>query len=201
MAAKSAKSEKKKEILLNSFDLIKDNFDNNYVQICGAVTKMLSIDEETATEMWLYLLDKHSKELKGNHSAYLTDWVFNDNINDSGKFDELVLSNNKIKNAMFSHFSGENESPVHFFRAIEIIERRILAGDYATANELLDLLKKNKYHKIPWYYFMEDLIVDLKRDSDGELPDEAIDLLNEWCSKEKSKEKKAKLQIYMVDLM
>lgn len=195
-----AKSDKKKEILLKSFDVIKDNFDQNKESIRDAVSKMLAIDEEIAKEMWFYLLDKYDKELKGEYGTYLSEnIIYYAKDHNNGKYDEMILGNPKIKNAMFSHGTDDDDDAYPFYESVKIIYRRVIDNDYSTADELLNMLKNNKYHKIPWHEFMSLLIDEF--DSDEELSDEAYDLLNGWCNKVRSKEEKAKLSIKLLDLM
>ena len=72
--------EKKKEILLHSFDIIKDNFEKNKLEFCEAIAKMVEIDKETAIDMWLYLLKKHEREIGSYNSHFITTMIAYDII-------------------------------------------------------------------------------------------------------------------------
>ena len=51
--------EKRKEVLLRNFEIIKDNFEKNGLEFAPTIGKMIEIDKETAIDMWLFLLKKH----------------------------------------------------------------------------------------------------------------------------------------------
>lgn len=189
----AVKSNKKKEMLLNSFEVIKDDFKNKEAME-KAVCAMLSFDKETAKEMWLFLLEKYEKEIKskGDDANYLTEYIAC-TIYDKykGCVDEIILNTPKIKNAVFSH-GGDD-----FCWPLWIIYDKMKNDDYSTANELLDMMYHNKNRSISWYEIMNELIGHYWS---SKVPDETYDLLSEWCDKVKSKEDKAKITIKLLEL-
>ena len=95
----NAKTEKKKEILIRSFETLKDGCRNSKdtrdkVEEC--VGNMFKMDVDMATEMWIYLLEQYSDMLSSNEGWGLIGWIYwiaGDNIG------EAAINNIVLKNA------------------------------------------------------------------------------------------------------
>ena len=61
------KGEGKKDKLLRSFDVLKNDFHKNEISIAETVARMFEIDVDTAVDMWTYLLSRYEKEAQSNH--------------------------------------------------------------------------------------------------------------------------------------
>lgn len=184
--------EKKKEILLKNFEIIKNNYAKNEIAISDVVVKMFGIDIDTAVEMWIYLIKKYEHEVKGYDSLSITGGISHYGGETIGKatMDEIILNTPELKNAFFSLMCRHTS-----IYDSDIIRRRISANDLITANELLELLFNNPYREDSWYRIMDDSMPW----SDCEITTEAYELLEMWCEKVEDEEERAKLAIKMLN--
>lgn len=189
-------NEKKKEILLKNFDIIKDNYEKNNVGLASAIVKMLKIDSDTAADMWSYLVTKHASKVNSRDAWFLTGNIMYEGGKAIGKDDmaELVLNTPVLKNAIFAQ-AGDD---IHLF-VCDIIQKKINAGELQAADELLSLVYNNKYKNDSWYVILDNIIPD--NPNDLEVTDEAYELLDMWCDKVTDQEDRAKLSIKMMEYM
>ena len=186
-------NEKKKEILLKNFEIIKDNYVDNRSTLSDAVVKMFKIDIDTAVDMWSYLLTKHSSHIKGRDSWCLTGSVVYEGgkVLGKAKMGEIILCNPVLKKAIFSQTCHDIYIVVD-----DIIRIKIETNDLQEADELLSMVYKNKYRDSSWYKIMDEIVRE-----DMEITEEAYDLLDMWCDKVESKEERAKLSIKMLEFI
>lgn len=55
--------EKKHQILLDTFDLLKSNYEDNAVELRDVIGKMSKIDLDTSVQMWKYLIKSYPSVL------------------------------------------------------------------------------------------------------------------------------------------
>lgn len=183
--------EKKKEILLKNFEIINKNFGENGRAMREIIIKMVSIDMDTALDMWKYLIKEYENEIKNGDSWCLTGGIYYDSakIIGSGKMDSIILSTPELKRAIFSIAQSVDLS------ATIIIRNKLETNDVSFANELLQLLYNNPYKEKSWYYIMDDIMPTENND----LSNETYELLEMWCDKVENEEERAKLSIKMLD--
>ncbi|TYQ14665.1 UNVERIFIED_CONTAM: hypothetical protein Cloal_1026 [Acetivibrio alkalicellulosi] len=188
--------EKKKDILLESFNVLKDNYSNNKIKIREIIGKMFSIDIDTSVEMWTYLLTKNKHFIKDADEAYgLTEgiiYVAEESIG-TAKIGEIIVENEFLKKNIFS------ESVCVGLNTIGIIKHFLCINNLEIANELIDLVYKNKNNrKYSFGEYLEELIDSLKYEEN--LTDDAINILITWGEKVTDSEEKAKINVSLIDL-
>lgn len=185
--------EKKKEILLKNFEIIKNNYEKNSNAIADVVGKMFLIDIDMAVEMWIHLIKKYENEVKSYNSYSITcGIVYNgDNAIGESKMDEIILGYPELKRAFFSLMY--EDTALYDGR---IIRNKIFANELIVANELLELLYNNPYREDSWYNIMDNSMPWADR---CEITTEAYELLEMWCDKVEDEEERAKLSIKMLE--
>lgn len=183
--------DKKKEILLKNFEIIKEDYENNQVSIAKVVSEMFAIDTLMAIDMWVYLLNTHGEYVKGEDSYFLTGGIAYDGSNKIGdvKMDKIIIENPIIRSAMFAHTCDGIHDTVG-----EIIGRRISANDLQTADELLQMVYENPYKNSDWYSVMDRVL-----DGVDVLTENGYELLEMWCEKADTKTERAKLSVRMLE--
>ena len=181
--------------MLESFEVIKDNYEDNEISISELIGKMFKIDAEIATDMWGYILKKHESFLKYD-SFFLTESVLYNaekRIGIAG-LNDIIKNNYNITKACF----GKSEDVS--FSAFGLIYRLIIDYDLDKANELLSLIENNK-NKSSSIYEALDYIITLFLEEEKEMTGDSFSLLNSWIDKIKSKEQLAKINIKMLEFM
>ena len=183
--------DKKKEILLKNFEIIKEDYENNQVSIAKVVSEMFGIDETMAIDMWEYLLNTHGEYVKSDDSYFLTGSIAYNGSEKIGdiKMDKIVIENPIIKTAMFARTCDGIHDAVG-----EIIGRRISANDLQTADELLQMVYENPYKNSDWYSIMDRVL-----DGVDVLTENGYELLEMWCEKADTKTERAKLSVRMME--
>ncbi|MDY4654843.1 MAG: hypothetical protein SO386_01210 [Eubacteriales bacterium] len=188
-------SEKKRETLMKNFEIIKDNYEDNGNSLSSVVSKMFKIDLDMGIDMWTYLLTKHEAKVKDDDSYCITGSIIYHLKETVGKerMCEIVLGNPVLKKCIFSYTGDSIEYAVG-----DIIQRKIETDELQVADELLNMVYKNKYRNSSWYEVMDDI---LDGADEMEISEEAYDLLESWCDRVKSKEERAKLSIKMLEFI
>ncbi|MBQ8249700.1 MAG: hypothetical protein IJY93_07470 [Clostridia bacterium] len=183
------KGEGKKDKLLRSFDVLKNDFTKNSKSIADIVSKMFEIDKELAIDMWTYLITEYNVELGKSDAFDLTGKIFYGGSSAIGKseMDEIVIQNNTIKNAMFLYNRSVQYS------GVDIIQRKIIDNELQIADELLELSYNNEARRAfsSWYEIMDYMMPNCK------ITSEAYELLEMWCEKVDDTEERAKLLVQL----
>ena len=189
-------NEKKREMLLNTFELLKDDFDNNSSSLSSIIVKMLKIDVDTAVDMWSYLLKRYSSKVRDEDEAYdLCGSIMYDGENAIGmeKMGDIILGNSTLKKALF----GQSADDIALYFG-ELIINKIDMNDLQTVDEILNLVYNNKYKQNSWYDIMESVIPE---DDEIQVTEEALELLEMWCDKVTNAQERAKLNLKLMEFM
>ena len=198
-------NDKKKEIYLENFEIIKDNYDENASSLRDVVVMMFPLDKDVAVEMWKYLLKKYKNQLKTD-SEDLVSCIIGGGYKLIGRdaMNQIICDDSLIKQSVFSDscyvrtepclcFSlGATGGYASYVEAGDIIKYKIETNDLAVANELLDLVYHNPNKKNSWYEVLDRLMP-----AKG-ITEEAYDLLEMWCEKVETESERAKLRIKMM---
>ena len=183
-------NEQKIDILLKSFNELKDQFWGNGDNIAEIIRKTFKYDKDTAIDMWAYLLTAYNEHLNEDCS-----WCFTGTIALRGAIeigdeamDTVILNNPIIKNAVFSLASNCAEDC-----AAPIIRRKIENNDLQSADELLQLVYDNKNRKTSWYGVMKHSMPY------RQISDDAYELLEIWCEKVDDQQERAMLSLKMME--
>lgn len=133
----------KKEILLCSFEELKDDVIDNCDTLAATVSMMLAIDEVVAVSMWIYLLDRIKNFVTDDLGSALCDYVILDVASVIGipKLNTIIVHNEIIKNSIFKLSKHVLDS------ANRIITECIIICDLIKANEFLELYTQNKNYE------------------------------------------------------
>lgn len=188
--------EKKREMLLDTFEILKDDFDNNSSSLSTIIVKMLKIDVDTAVDMWSYLLKRYSSKVRDEDEAYYlcgSIMCHGENAIGMEKMGDIVLGNDTLKKALFGQAADEID-----LYLCELIINKIDMNDLQTVDEILNLVYNNKYKQNSWYNIMECVIPD---DDETQVTEEALELLEMWCDKITDVEERAKLNLKLMEYM
>lgn len=191
-------SERKKDLLLQSFDVLKNNLDENKDKICDLIAKVAKIDTSIAIEMWNYILDNGKQLVKDSDKAYhlcggliyaLEKQIGGNNVI------EILKENPKITEVVFGE-SGDICSSTE-----SAISSIIRTGDFELADTTLSLVYKNKRKEKSFGEILEYIceISFYDSDNDEELNQSKAELLLNWAEKIKDKERKARIDVTLSD--
>ena len=184
--------EKKKEILLKNFDILKNNYEKNSSHYSDIISQMASIDVNTAIEMWGYLIKRYEDEVKSYNSYSLTGAVAAscEEILGERVAENIILETPEIKKAFFSLMYDS----VSLWCG-QIIKNKINNNELIEANELLDLVYNNPYKADSWYEIIDNC---MPWSSSWNPNENALELLEMWCDKVEDEEERAKLSIKLL---
>jgi tellurite resistance protein len=194
-----------KDILLQSFEVLKSDFEANDTEIAEAIGQMADIDIDIAFDMWEYILDSNPNLITDNE-GYINDnkaycitskilFEINRNIGYINSAN-AIKTRTKIKEAIFKKSANIDGNQC------SIISQYISEGDLETANEILSLVTENKYNKGKG--FSETLggifqtIID---ELDSDVDENSIEFLHYWIQQIKNPTEKAKATIRLMKLM
>ena len=183
-------NEQKIDTLLNSFDELKDQFWGNGDNIAEIIRKMFRYDQDTAIDMWTYLLTTYSEHLNEDCSWCFTGTIALRAAIEIGDeaMDTIILNSPVIKNAVFSLASNCAEDC-----AAPIIRRKIESNDLQVADELIQLVYENPNRKTSWYGVMKHLRPY------RQISDDAYEFLEVWCDKVDDKQERTMLSLKMME--
>lgn len=139
----SISEDKKKSVLLDSFETLKDDAEEHADALKDLLCEMSSIDCGLAIEMWEHLLEENKRAIvsqKERNWAWstLTTWLHYDFRGSTEEINERVFSRGILTEMLYRR-SGQWCSNL----AQPIVDS-IDNGDLDTANYLISLLHKNK---------------------------------------------------------
>lgn len=183
-------SEIKQQILYESFDMFKDDWDNNVDTLKSTIAKMATIDLSAAIQMWVYLLNKHSRKIKTD--SEITSGILNQLPEES--YEEIVDTNFIIEKIFkYSCEPWESTALISYF---------ISKTEYYTANKILELVSTNKTVSEYNYtdYKSSNLSTCLYKALDRlyNLTDSDIEFFSTWIERIEDKSEKMKLKVLML---
>lgn len=192
--------EKQKEILLESFSILKGNFNKNTSKLGDIVSKMFSIDIETAIEMWTFLLNNNIDYVRDPYnSAVLTNGIYLGSASVLGvkRVGEIVFANDALKQMLFRHAAEKG------YTSMDIIIHFICEDELDKADELLGLVycKKGKT-EVSFGDYLEFLVDQLGASyNNHNISEQGVNLILSWAEKVKDPEEKAKINVSILQLM
>lgn len=185
-------SDKKKEMLLNSFDILKNNFRENSFELSKIIQQVASFNLETAVEMWKYLIKNNSEVLKGSDGDDLGPDIMYAISKSAGDEEvwRLVADDEFLKTAIYQECSCLMWQPLEgicFFIKNDELEK---------ANELMQLVFTNKNNRNSIYQVIDTVIPKSPK-----ISDDAFGMIMEWIENVKNKQDKVKLNLRMLAFM
>lgn len=183
------------EVLLESFEVLINDIDKNKHRIKETIIKMAKFDIKVAISIWEEMLTKNNKVIALGDSSSTLHWAVAYGIEEVlGKESiyNIIKDNVNIKKALY----GVAESIY-----TTGIEYAILHKDLNDANEMLELLYKNKNSENPFDEDLEDIVdyIVSEFDDDEAMSNDIAEFLIEWANKVKNKDIKAKMKVSLID--
>lgn len=172
----------KKDIILDSYNVLKDDYPSNCDQLCDLITEMFKIDVDLGVEMWVYLLENYDSldgsiwKQTGVLARRIPINLFD--ICGSAIASKIIYENKRLRKMLF-RVSGE----VH----MDAMEHFIKTNELSKANDLIEDLYNN-----PNADFGERVYTLINYVSDY-MSEPVIDFFVLWSQKAKNKEQKAKM--------
>lgn len=192
--------EKKKEILLQSFDVLKEDLLNNSSKLKNLsklkdiIVKMVAVDIDTAVEMWIFLLEENGQFLEEEDEGY---WLTGGIAYNAGekigtsRISEIVINNDLLKQAIFNQYINPgSENIVHNF---------IYSNNPAVVNDLLQLVYTNKHRHKSFGKYFEGVLDEIEEDKS--ISEEVSRVLLFWADKVMDKQEKARINVALLDIL
>ncbi len=188
--------DKKKDMLLQSFNVLKNNMEANSEKIKELIAKVAKFDKQTAIEMWEYVLDKGKHLVRDPRNAYSfcggLVYEMEKNIGENAVID--IIENNDIIRKKIYGQSGDICCST-YFSGKKFIEK----NNIELANEIINYIYENKYKQQKFGEILEELCsFDANEDK---LTPEAVEMLVSWLDKVNDDEGKARITVSLADHM
>lgn len=184
-------TEKKKQLLLDSFDLLKGNYHENSRALQDIVEKMIKIDLDVAISMWKCLIKENPDALhSGYEFAFSIMYPLEEAIGIK-RLAYLVIDDEFLKTSIYGECGNLQYEP------FEIITYFIEVGKLDIADELLKLAKSNPHDSHSLYDILDHVIPE----KGAKISEDAFDFITSWIEAVPSKEERAKLNLRMLDFM
>lgn len=207
MARKS--NSEKESILLDSFDVLKENIGKHNSKITDIISKVSATNLELSVEMWKYILANAQSLIKEDGYSYTGSVIHNiEKKVGIEKVIDILKENEDIVEACF-YISND----VHYYTVSEAIQ----FGEIELADHILGLIKSNKYKDDSFSSILEDVcesFVDTfedihtfdeewddrdEHDEKVEIASQGSSILLKWAKTIKDKEQKARLNVTLID--
>lgn len=139
-------NETKQNLIYESFDALKDVWDEKYEAIRKLIAKMFVMNPHAACEMWLYLLKKYRKRLtdldqysEADALVYhMINAMVDGDVDKERKLAEVVFTNKELYSIIYGKCCSLGYSPSH------LISHILISDDSSKLLEILSLLRKNR---------------------------------------------------------
>lgn len=215
--------EKKEQILLDSFNVLKDNVKTNHEQLAQIMVQLQESQPETVIELWKYLLDKNwthvvrDKEEYYSISSYLTSDLMKELTNNSGflTFEKYFSSEPKILQAVYQY------SPSLPPWSTSVIALQIKRKNFEKANIMLEYMYANKKNNFLrndefcnycfsniYKEWIESYITTSRThygarswETNLKVSEDIFEFLEYWVDQIKDFQEKARTKVYLMELI
>lgn len=184
-------AEKKKQLLLDSFDLLKDNYLENRVALHDIIEKMAKIDIKVSIDMWKCLIKENPEILHTTED--FASWIMFpiEEIIGAAKLAKIISEDDFLKTSIYGNCGDIKYDPLWILRLL------ISQNKLDVANELMNLILSNKNKRNSLY----DVIDGAIPSSNDQITDEALELLTSWIEMIPEKTERTKLNLRILDFM
>lgn len=130
----------KKNLLIETFSILKDSWESKDDAIKKIILKMASIDLSTSISMWLYILQNnpHSVQWSGNAYSAIELMIYQlSDVAGEEKLSQVIFGNEELSSIIY----GENAYVSD--RATDLLLYLIKNNDRKRLTKMLDLVKSN----------------------------------------------------------
>lgn len=194
-----------KDVLLESFDILKNNFDENYQEIGEIVGKMSAFDISVAMNMWEYILKRYPDFII-NNAGYINDdksWAITSNfLDEMKKYLPLVDISKELKSrAMIKEASFLKTAHISNSQC-EIIAEFIAEEDYEQANELLNFVNLNQSNKgLGMSMTIGGIYQEIIDNLYNLINEKSVEFIYNWIQKIQDPKEKAKASVRFLNLI
>lgn len=214
---------RKEQILLDSFNVLKDDIKTNHEQLEKIMTQLQESQPETVIELWRFLLEENwnhvvkDKDQYDSISTYLTADLMQALTDESGfiTFEKYFVSEPKILQAVYQY------SPQLPPWSTSVIATQIRSKNFETANMMLEYMyanKKNNFIKndeLCNYCFsniykdwIEEYITTSRThygaggwQANLKVSEEIFEFLSYWVDQIKDPQEKARTNVFLMELI
>jgi hypothetical protein len=194
-----------KDILMEGFQSLKSDYEENYSEISEIIGKMAAIDIEIAMDMWEHILTSNPRFIT-NNAGYLNDNKAYDitsnvlyNICKSiGDIEaaEIISTRPKVKQIIFGKSANVDSNQC------TIIAQYILQGNFEIADEVLKLVKSNKYNKGKGFSMtIGSIFQDIFDRLHSDISENMLEFLYQWIQQLEDPKEKAKANVRFLNLL
>lgn len=178
-------------MLVDTFDLLKGNYNNNSCSLMYIVGKMAKMDCSTAIEMWKYLIKNNLDDLYSNDDfGFKFMYDIEEAIGEEKTY-RLIVEDDYLREHIYGQCGDLQLCPLY---AIKFL---ISTNDLSDAENLMQLVLSNKHRNNSIFEILYSIIPN----SNIEITEEAFELLEEWIKQVENSEEKAKLNLRMLDFV
>ncbi|AQQ55312.1 hypothetical protein [Planococcus lenghuensis] len=199
----------KEMILVESFEVLKENIENNRSKLAEIVVKIAAKNLDLAVEMWSYLINHPESNLKSRGFRFTNGLMFDlEKKVGVEKVHTILKDNQHILEACY----GISDS-IYYYGIFDMIK----FGEIEMADKSLELLNLNRYKENSFASYLEDIceafveefkdINDFDEDWDDRdehdqkvaLASDGSSVLLKWVKTITNKEQKARLNVTLID--
>ena len=185
--------EKRREKLISSFELLKQDYHENDLALQDLVGQMAKIDLDTAPEMWKDLIEENKGVLYSSYDFGFSFMYSLEKAIGEEKLYRIVADDEFLRTAIYKYSGDLRLSP------LQAIGFFVKSNDLQTANTLLELAFSNRRKETSRFEILDEAIPDPDYCSD--MPEETFEFLNEWIKKVPDKKERTKLEIKMMHFL
>lgn len=197
----------KESLLMNSFEVLMKNYDDNLRNISNLIEKMMNFNIDLGTQLWKTVLTSHPETYKGKEnwdSRYVTVNILSGIERQADdNYDtciDILKSNDLIKSAVFKH-SADLGFPLE-----NILWRAIARSEYEFVFECLEMVNTNMSGEETVASFVNDFVSSyedeymLVNDSD-EWKSKTMEFIVSLTLLITNEDEKAKAVVSLIDYM
>lgn len=187
-------SDKKRDLLLQSFDVLKNNLDDNSDKIKEIIGKMAKIDPSISVEMWTFSLDNGESLVRDDPYSLCggTIYELEENIGKTAVV-EILKENSFLTDVVFGK-SGDICTST-----IVAITDSMQNGEIELSERMLNLVYKNRNKEQSFGEILEEICEYAFLEDDEDMHVEIVPLLMSWSEKVTDKERKARITVNLLD--
>ena len=197
----------KEEILIESFNILKDDIEENKGSLAEIIKKMIKINLNLAVDMWRFII-VNSHPLLQRNGYGLTGGIIYEFEKEIGisKLIEIFKKENDILEGCFLM----SEDVYHY-----IIFKFLKEGSVDLCNRIFELILENRYKDNSFGYYIEEVSSsyvdylerigitgwdsDIENDIQTEDAQKAMDLILKWINAINDREQKARLNVILIE--
>lgn len=184
----------KKNLLIETFSVLRDSWDSREDSICKILEKMAAEDSQKAVEMWEYLLHHNKEELQkyGSSLTHKIIYHLKQGMSES-KLADLVFSNDALGKLVFKTVSSVN------WNQIMLLYYLILKDDTEKMKKYLDFIMGNTSNSEYRVGRAAAEIISRYEEDGNRLSPKWVRFFMEYAETIRNPEDKAELVVAMID--